>query len=161
MKRTLLLVVVSMLVTGLNAQPWAQDNSIFNPSGIPSLSFSQPRFADVDGDGKMDFWLGNTLRSPLFIHNTGSLTVPQFVVGTDFLQNISSLASELAISVDLDSDGDLDLVTGGYTGLHYFTNDGTAGNPVFSEVPGFSMHSPWAIIPFPILPILMQMAILI
>ncbi len=137
MKQMLLLLVVSHALLSMFAQPWEQDNSLFNPSGIPSLSFSQPRFADVDGDGKSDFWLGNTLRSPLFVHNTGSPTTPDFEIGTDYLQAISSLASELAISIDLDGDGDLDLVTGGYTGLHYFSNGGTASNPVFSEVQGF------------------------
>ncbi len=137
MKRMLLLLVGCFAAFSLFSQPWEQDNSLFNPSGIPSLSFSQPRFADVDGDGKTDFWLGNTLRSPVFIRNTGSSTVPDFEIGADYLQSISGLASELAISVDLDGDGDLDLVTGGYTGLHYFVNSGTPGNPSFNEVPGF------------------------
>jgi hypothetical protein len=45
-----------MLPVMVFAQPWQQDNTMFNPSGIPSLPFSQPRFVDLDADGDMDFF---------------------------------------------------------------------------------------------------------
>ncbi len=69
MKRTYIFIVILFLALCLNAQPWEMDNSVFNPSGVPSFSFSQPRFMDLDSDGDFDFWLGNTNRPPLYLQN--------------------------------------------------------------------------------------------
>jgi hypothetical protein len=121
----------------LLAQPWEADNTVFNPSGIPSLTFSQPRFADLDGDGDQDFLLGNTNTAPLFVKNTGSINAPAFTIGQNLLAGISSLAAEVGVCADMDADGDLDLVTGGYTGLHLYINAGTTTEPIFNELLGY------------------------
>lgn len=129
------ILVLFVLVTGsLSAQPWEVDNSIFNPSGIPSLSFSQPRCNDIDEDGDFDFWLGNTNRSPLYIQNDGNPSDPHFVVGTDYLAGISYLAAEVAVNADLNGDGVLDLISGGYSGLHFFVGSANFG---YTEIAGF------------------------
>jgi len=136
MNRSAIFLVFTLLCVSLFAQPWQMDNAIFNPSGIPSFTFSQPRFNDVDGDGDADIWLGNTNRSPLFIENIGSSTNADYTIGTDHLQGISSLKSEMAISADLNGDGIPDLITGGYSGLFYFVGEeGVA--PLYTEQPGF------------------------
>jgi hypothetical protein len=44
------LVSIIFLVGAAHSQMWVQNDVIFNPSGVPSLAFSQPRFADLDGD---------------------------------------------------------------------------------------------------------------
>ncbi len=121
----------------LTAQPWEMDNSVFNPSGIPSLSFSQPRFVDLDEDGDYDFWLGNTNSAPLFIRNTGNVGSPSFAVGENYAAGISYLSAEVAVSYDLNNDGLLDLVTGGFTGLHLYINSGSNSSPVYTELPGY------------------------
>jgi len=131
----ILMAMLSMQL--LFAQPWQADNSVFNPSGIPSLSFSQPRFADLDGDGDKDFLLGSSNSSPLFIINTGSPTAPVYAVGASPLSAISPLDAEMGVCADMDADGDLDLITGGFTGLHLFLNTGSSVAPVFSEVTGY------------------------
>ncbi len=136
MKITILLIALWAIQAAL-AQPWEADNSVFNPSGIPSLTFSQPRFADLDGDGDEDFLLGNSNSAPLFVENTGSAAVPHFVVGADLCGGISELDAEVGVCADLDNDGDLDLVTGGFTGLHLFLNTGSATSPVFFIAAGY------------------------
>lgn len=137
MHKILFIIALCFTLTTLFAQPWQQDNSIFNPSGIPSVSFSQPRFCDLDNDGDKDFWLGTTSRSPIYIRNTGTATAPAYQVGPDLAANISYLGAELAISVDMDNDNILDLVTGGYNGLHLYINTGTSAVPIFTDQGGF------------------------
>ncbi|HPS38630.1 MAG TPA: FG-GAP-like repeat-containing protein [Candidatus Cloacimonadota bacterium] len=137
MKRSVYVLIVCFGVQILSGLPWEQDNSVFNPSGIPSLTFSQPRFADLDNDGDKDFLLGNTNIGPLFIKNIGSANAPDFMVSSGVTEGISSLDAELAVCVDMDADGDLDLVSGGYTGLNFFRNDGSVSVPEFVEVPGY------------------------
>ncbi len=136
MKHCIYIFVI--LVFGiLNAQTWVQDDSVFNPSGIPSLSFAQPRFCDFDADGIWDFWLGNSSRSPVYIKNTGTSTAPVFRRGADYAYMISDLDAEVAVSVDMDDDGLWDLVTGGHTGLHLFQNQGSSEQPIWVEVAGY------------------------
>ena len=131
------LLLLLLLPVMIFAQPWQQDNAIFNPSGIPSLPFSQPRFVDLDADGDMDFFLGNTNSAPLYICNIGTATSPHFVIGENLLANISFIDAELAVCADMNADGKLDLITGGYTGLHIFLNTGTIQSPVYTEQVGY------------------------
>jgi hypothetical protein len=137
MKISIIILVSILGIPMLSAQPWQADNSVFNPSGIPSLTFSQPRFADLDGDGDYDFLLGNINNPPLYIKNTGTVSAPAFSIGENLTAGISSLAAEMGVCADIDADGDLDLITGGYTGLHLFLNTGTTTTPVFTEAAGF------------------------
>jgi hypothetical protein len=137
MNKAILLATILFLVVGVSAQPWQQDNSVFNPSGIPSLTFSQPRFADLDGDGDKDFLLGSSFHSPIYVKNTGSASNPAYTVGDNITNGISSLDAEVAVCGDMDADGDLDIVTGGYTGLHLFINTGSSVNPSFFQQPGY------------------------
>ena len=119
------------------AQPWQQDDQIFNPSGIPSVSFSQPRLADLDADGDLDLILGSIDQPPLFFENTGTAGNPAFGIGPDIFSSVSALDAEMGVCADLDDDGDLDLVTGGYTGLHLFANEGDSTLPEFVEIEDF------------------------
>ena len=119
------------------AQDWRQDDQIFNPSGIPSLLFSQPRFADLDADGDLDLILGSSETTLLYYQNIGTPTNPAFSTGPDIFAPVGELDAEVGVCIDLDGDLDLDLVTGGFNGLVLFENTGTAAAPLFAEVPGF------------------------
>jgi hypothetical protein len=133
----LLLPVLWIFTLETYAQPWVQNDAIFNPSGIPSLPFSQPRFADLDGDGDPDLIIGNTEDKPYFMENSGSATNPAFTIGADIFAGISFLDAEMGVCADIDGDGDLDFIAGGFTGLNLFTNTGTISSPVFEKTEGF------------------------
>ncbi|MFC1887929.1 FG-GAP-like repeat-containing protein [Candidatus Cloacimonadota bacterium] len=139
MDRIIVIVIFSFILVlpPLYAQPWQQNDEIFNTSGVPSLSFSQPRFADLDNDGDMDMILGNIYDAPLYMENTGSGTSPGFSPGDDLFSEISSLDAEIGVCVDLDGDSDLDLIAGGYTGLNYFENIGTLTTPEFQLIQNY------------------------
>jgi hypothetical protein len=125
------------LVSWIHAQPWQQNDLIFNPSGVPSLPFSQPRFADLDADGDFDMVLGSIDDPPLYFVNDGGASDPSFQGGPDIFAPVSSLDAEMGVCADLDTDGDLDFISGGYTGLHFFENVGDSSQPEFDEIGGF------------------------
>lgn len=133
------LTVLVLLVTFTTSQGqfWQQNDAVYNPSGIPSLPFSQPRFADLDADGDFDMILGSINDPPKFFENTGSATSPAFQSGADIFADVSALDAEMGVCVDLDDDGDLDFITGGYLGLQYFENIGSTTAPEFQKIDDF------------------------
>lgn len=106
-----------------------------NPFGLIDVGdFSAPSFADLDGDGDLDAFVGVRYGSTWYFENTGSVGSPAFsgAVGDPFgLTDVVSF-SKPAFS-DLDGDGDLDAFIGEGSGsTQYFENTGTKSNPAFA-----------------------------
>ncbi len=104
---------------------------------------SMPAFADLDGDGDQDLISGSNYGDFLFYENVGTDTAPMFA---DLVSNPFGLDSVFYLSfpelVDLDGDGDFDLLSGeayynpvtdeNYGNFVFFENTGTATAPAFA-----------------------------
>jgi uncharacterized protein (DUF2141 family) len=111
-------------------------------------SYSIPGFADVDGDGRIDFFSGNLVGSVNFYRNVGTPSSPSFRFITGEWQNILIVSGGPCGSTfrpddpmhgasayffeDYDGDGDLDLFWGDLfaNGIYFFRNQGTPQVPV-------------------------------
>ena len=99
--------------------------------------FSIPELADLDGDGDLDLIVGSRDDTLHYFENTGTATDPAFTQragAANPFNGINSPGDTGPTLIDLDGDGDLDLVLWTFYGdIDYFENTGTAGNPVFTE----------------------------
>lgn len=94
-----------------------------------------PAFGDMDGDGDMDMVIGQEDGTLLYVQNTGTLTVPSFTAPFQYT-TIDVGQHATPNLVDVDRDGDLDLLIGERNGnINYHENTGTATVAAFSATP--------------------------
>ncbi|MEP6794439.1 MAG: T9SS type A sorting domain-containing protein [Saprospiraceae bacterium] len=124
--------------TGIVSTP-AFTSPLSNPFGLESIEFiNAPDFADLDGDGDLDMMSGEFLSGNiLYFKNTGSAATPAFaapVINPFELEAVPGDFNDPEF-VDLDGDGDFDIMsTGGYYGVFlYFMNTGTATAPSYAS----------------------------
>lgn len=116
----------------------------FGLEGVVSTYVSVPHFADLDGDGDFDLFVGGldevTYEFTLYYsENTGDANAPAFapVKNNPFGWDLSGYILPFIEFADMDGDGDLDLSLMGYNAsyeyvMYYFENAGDQQNPSFA-----------------------------
>ena len=84
-----------------------------------------PTFGDMDGDGDKDMIVGDNNGNIHLFTNTASVgNPPVFVLTSPLFQGINVNSAAAPVLVDIDRDGDLDLLIGNFTGkISYYRND--------------------------------------
>lgn len=117
-----------------------------NPFGLSSTYYNAlPTFADLDNDGDIDLLVGEYYGVFQYFENTGTATAPAFANPVANPFGLDSAYTAAPTFVDIDDDGDYDLIVGtlnleinGYYyniegGFKYFENTGTASAPAFAD----------------------------
>uniref|UniRef100_UPI0039C72B28 FG-GAP-like repeat-containing protein n=1 Tax=Anabaena sp. CCY 9402-a TaxID=3103867 RepID=UPI0039C72B28 len=81
-----------------------------NPFGLTDVGyFAAPTFADIDGDGDLDAFVGNNLGNTLFYRNTGTAAAPTFTPEATNPFGLTDVGNYAKPTLaDIDNDGDLD-----------------------------------------------------
>ncbi|MCA0388015.1 MAG: T9SS type A sorting domain-containing protein [Bacteroidetes bacterium] len=103
-------------------------------AGIPDIGRnSYPRLADLNNDGKLDLLLGRDLASFLYYRNSGTVNAPVWTGVADVFTTETSHYWKNPDLVDIDNDGDRDLIYGTDDGnILMYQNNGTLTSPVFA-----------------------------
>ena len=108
--------------------------------GIDEDVHSAPSFVDIDNDGDQDLVIGGDFGDLGYYINTSIPTLSNFALRTgaaDPFDGIDVAAHSAPSFVDIDNDGDQDLVIGAGLGyLSYYENTGTALAPIYTERTG-------------------------
>lgn len=137
-----LLIATTSLVVGLcittpaTAQPFVAQTGAANPfNGVDVGANSMPTFGDIDNDGDMDVFIGESAGTILYYKNTGTSTNPIFTPQTGTANPLNGVdvgnnAAPSMISYQT-------LCIGESTGtIKYYLNTGTPANPIFTAQTG-------------------------
>jgi len=141
MFKTILILIFPLI---LYAQGF---NFVFEPDSIPleiegwqpycpwagGTSESNPAIVDIDGDGVLDFFVGEFPGNLKYFHNDGDMNIAQYNFITSYYDSIYVEESRNNPCFrDIDNDGDLDIIIGDIdSNVHLYRNIGTLQSPVY------------------------------
>ena len=97
-------------------------------------SNSTPALVDIDADGDLDLFAGESSGDLNFFRNAGTVNEPRFELVSDKFGGIDVGRRSVPRFSDLDGDGDFDMVLGREAGgALLYLNTGTPGEPDFEE----------------------------
>jgi len=100
---------------------------------MTGMENSAPSLGDLDGDGDLDLLIGDKQGQVAFVENVGSKTAPLWQLKDKTYFQIDVGSNSVPRLIDLDRDGDLDLLMGNFTGrVILYRNKGTKTVPVFA-----------------------------
>ncbi|UCC64567.1 MAG: VCBS repeat-containing protein, partial [Anaerolineae bacterium] len=103
--------------------------------GLDVGGWSTPAFADIDGDGDLDCFVGDEQGTLTYVRNTGSPTSPRWATPVRPYAGLDLGSYSAPAFLDVDRDGDLDILSGVENGsLAYARNAGTARSPAWELV---------------------------
>jgi hypothetical protein len=106
-------------------------------------SNSTPALTDIDGDGDLDLFIGESSGELNFYRNVGTPQAPSFELVTDNFDEIDAGRRSYPTFADIDGDGDEDLLLGREQGgVLLYRRDGSATDPVFVHDPSFTLPLP-------------------
>lgn len=124
--------------TGTPTAPAFGMSVVTNPFGLSDIGInSAPIFIDLDGDGDLDMLSGELNGSFYYFLNTGTSTAPNFaapLTNPFGLSSLGSFARSTPAFIDMDGDGDFDLLSGHNNGnFYYYQNTVTSSAPAFAS----------------------------
>jgi Ca2+-binding RTX toxin-like protein len=113
------------------------NNNPFN--GVDVGYNASPTFADIDSDGDLDAFVGESSGNTYYYQNTGTASAPAFAAPQINPFNFTDVGYNASPTfADIDADDDLDAFIGNrdgntyYTYMYYYQNTGTASAPAFA-----------------------------
>jgi hypothetical protein len=93
-----------------------------------------PTLGDIDGDGDLDLFVGESSGALNYFENTGTPSEPHFTLVSDEFGGFDVGRRSVPVLHDYDGDGDLDLLVGSESeGIRVFLNAGTPSAPNFVD----------------------------
>jgi hypothetical protein len=92
-------------------------------------SISKPALVDIDDDGDLDLFVGDSFGTVAFYRNAGTDNAPIFKQEREFIASIDVGDDSAPAFADIDNDGDFDLFAGSKAGtISLFQNTGTTND---------------------------------